>query len=105
MNTYPSVLDFGAVADGVTDNAAAFNAAFAHMKTVGGTLFIPPGNYVIASPLVIDRSAMTAYSDLTRFSILGASKGSAQITYTGTSGTALTYKGSTTGAGIGDAPA
>ena len=88
MNTYPSVLDFGAVADGVTDNAAAFNAAFAHMKTVGGTLFIPPGNYVIASPLVIDRSAMTAYSDLTRFSILGASKGSTQITYTGTSGTA-----------------
>ena len=105
MNTYPSVLDFGAVADGKTDNAATFMAAFAYMETKGGTLFIPPGNYVVVSPLVIDRSAMTSYADLTRFSILGAGKGSTQITYTGTSGTALTYKGGTTGAGIVDAPA
>ena len=100
MNTYPSVLDFGAVADGKTDNAATFMAAFAYMETKGGTLFIPPGNYVVVSPLVIDRSAMTSYADLTRFSILGAGKGNTQITYTGTSGVALTYKGGTTGAGI-----
>jgi hypothetical protein len=42
-----SVKDFGAVADGVTDNAQAFAAALASLAPNGGALYIPAGDYVI----------------------------------------------------------
>jgi hypothetical protein len=42
-----SVLDFGAVGDGVTNNYAAFTNAIAYCKSIGAELYIPHGNYVI----------------------------------------------------------
>jgi hypothetical protein len=50
-----SVLDFGAVADGVisggvvsgTDNTAAFQAAINAVSTNGGVIIVPPGKYAI----------------------------------------------------------
>jgi hypothetical protein len=46
-----NVLDFGAVTGG-PDCTAAFNAAFAQLPGSGGAIFMPPGDYWIASPLV-----------------------------------------------------
>jgi hypothetical protein len=44
--------DFGATGDGTTDDAPAFQKAFEALATAGGgTLFIPEGKYVIASPV------------------------------------------------------
>lgn len=41
-----NVKDFGAVGDGLTDNAAAFQRAFNYANTIGGcTIYIPPGRY------------------------------------------------------------
>lgn len=41
-----SVKDFGAVGDGVFDNAAAFQRAFNYANSVGGcSIYIPPGRY------------------------------------------------------------
>jgi len=44
MGAYPavSVKDYGAVGDGVTDDTAAINAAFAS----GESIYIPPGDYL-----------------------------------------------------------
>lgn len=42
-----NLLDFGAVADGITDNTAAFEQAVAAcVKAGGGTVFVPAGQYV-----------------------------------------------------------
>jgi hypothetical protein len=45
-----SVLDFGAVPDGTTDNTAAFNAALA-ARGATGVLVIPPGTYNFAGAI------------------------------------------------------
>ncbi len=49
-----SVKDRGAVGDGVTDDYAAFAAAWAIVKSTGGTLWIPPGNYLLNTQWVLD---------------------------------------------------
>jgi hypothetical protein len=46
-----NVLDFGASLTGV-DSTAAFNAAFAALPISGGEIFIPAGDYQLASALV-----------------------------------------------------
>jgi hypothetical protein len=56
LNDIVSVVDFGAVGDGVTDDTAAFNAAIASLPLYGGTVFIPSGNYRVN--LVITKSGV-----------------------------------------------
>ena len=46
-----SVLDFGAVGDGVTNNATAFQAAIDAVATSGKTIYVPAGSYKINSAL------------------------------------------------------
>ena len=47
-NTFPSLVDFGGVGDGVTNNTAAMNAAVAYLDGLGGgILFIPPGTWLM----------------------------------------------------------
>jgi len=48
-----SVMDFGAKADGVTDDTAAFAAAFAALPAGGGTVSVPTGNYMIKTHLSV----------------------------------------------------
>lgn len=50
-----NVKDFGAKADSVTDDTAAFNAAFDAVKEKCGTVFVPSGNYLIKTHLEIPR--------------------------------------------------
>lgn len=49
-----NVKDYGAVADGVTDDTAAFQAAIDHVNglTNGGQVIVPPGNYVCANVIL-----------------------------------------------------
>jgi len=42
-----SVLNFGAVADGTSDNTTAFQKAFNAASVSGGTVFVPAGKYLI----------------------------------------------------------
>lgn len=60
-----NVLDFGAKGDGVTNDAAAIQAAIDAMASVGGELFFPPGTYKITSSLV------KTFADGINFSIRG----------------------------------
>ncbi len=52
--TYNVVNDFGAVADGETDNTAAFQQGLNKIGNEGGgTLYVPAGKYVIEGKLVV----------------------------------------------------
>jgi len=46
-----SVMNFGAIADGVTDNTAAFQKAINEASASGATVFVPAGKYRIAGSL------------------------------------------------------
>lgn len=48
-----NVMDYGAKADGVTDDTAAFTKALEAVSKNGGTVHAPTGNYMIKSHLVL----------------------------------------------------
>lgn len=57
-----SVLDFGAIGDGVTDDTVAIQAAIDYLKTgnnIGGEIFFPRGTYIISSTLVLNAPGIT----------------------------------------------
>ena len=56
-----SVLDFGAVGDGVTDDTAAIQAAIDSLSINGGTLYFPVGTYSVST--IIWKSKVSAYGD------------------------------------------
>ncbi|MHB8842718.1 MAG: glycosyl hydrolase family 28-related protein, partial [Candidatus Aquicultor sp.] len=47
-----NVKAYGAKGDGVTDDAAAINAAITAATAVGGIVFLPPGTYYITSAIL-----------------------------------------------------
>lgn len=51
-----SVKDFGATGDGTTDDRTAIVAAIAALASAGGTLYFPPGTYVINDGITISNS-------------------------------------------------
>ncbi|MBC7328381.1 hypothetical protein H5T87_09770 [bacterium] len=48
-----NVIDFGAKGDGKTDDTAAFQKALDEAGKKGGVVFVPPGDYLIKSHLII----------------------------------------------------
>jgi len=46
-----NVLDYGAVGNGVTDDAAAIQSAIDAVSAIGGAVFIPAGSYVVGTSL------------------------------------------------------
>lgn len=60
-----SVRDFGAVGDGVTNDAAAFQAAITFAQTIGGAVYIPMpesgGNYYMGSTALTITSNLRLY--------------------------------------------
>jgi len=49
-----NVLDYGAVGDGVTDDSAAFNAAWQAIKLTGGSIVVPPRTYLLNAQWLCD---------------------------------------------------
>ena len=56
-----SVMDFGAAADGVTDDTQAFNAAITSLGTAGGVVYAKPGatHYIAQNPGILIPSNVT----------------------------------------------
>jgi hypothetical protein len=50
---YVSVLDFGADPTGAIDSSAAFQSAINSLAPLGGTVVVPPGNYLITSSVYV----------------------------------------------------
>lgn len=55
-----NVVDFGAVAGG-PDCSAAFLAAFTHLSQSGGEIWVPPGDYWLATPLALAGKPVSLY--------------------------------------------
>jgi hypothetical protein len=53
----PSIFDFGAKGDGITDDSAAFNAALNSAATKGQVIVVPSFTYAIANPIKYNSSA------------------------------------------------
>ena len=54
---FVNILDFGAQPENVNfDSAPAFNKAIQALPPVGGTVFVPNGNYFLKSTVTVDRS-------------------------------------------------
>ena len=69
-----SVLDFGAIGDGVADDTAAVQAAIEHAKTLKGEVFFPAGDYKITGVNVdgpVKLSGVDASSTGSRVFIVG----------------------------------
>src|SRR6185369_8043897 len=50
-----NLADFGAVGDGVADNGPAFQSAIDALAAAGGgTLLVPAGKFLVATPVVKD---------------------------------------------------
>src|SRR5258708_31369066 len=49
--TQPTIFDFGAKGDGITDDSAAFNAALNAAATKGQVIVVPSFTYAIANPI------------------------------------------------------
>ena len=84
-----SVKDFGAAGDGVTNDTAAFVAAFANM-TANTSLYIPAGHYILDS----DGSGWGGNYitiPVSNVSIYGAGDSSTKIELTGTTGKGFLY--------------
>ena len=56
LEQYISVKDFGAVGNGVADDAAAVQDAIDYVQTLGGNLYFPKGVYLFGSQVTIDRT-------------------------------------------------
>ena len=78
-----SVLDFGAVGDGVTDNSAAFAAAIAASNVAGGCeILVPKGTYLVNSSITLS-SAITG------------------VTFNGDGANTIILRGAALAAGVG----
>ena len=81
-----NVLDFGAVADGLTDDAQAFKDAIAALPPQGGAVLIPAGTYLLRSTIKLDDGTVLrgqgATKTFLRFDLGGSdSSGLEAVTY------------------------
>jgi len=53
-----SVMDFGAVGDGVADDSAAFQDALDSLPETGGVVLVPPGTYLLGSTIHLSDGAV-----------------------------------------------
>jgi hypothetical protein len=76
IGTSVNVKDFGAVGDGTTDDYAAFTAAIA-AAPAGGSVLVPPGTYVLATRITINKALTFRLSDATTLRFTCADPGTA----------------------------
>ena len=63
---FADVSDYGALGDGVSDNGVPFLNALTALTESGGTLFVPPGIYIIGNPpMPGDPININVYSNIT----------------------------------------
>jgi hypothetical protein len=81
LNGIVSVLQFGAVGDGVTDDTAAFTAAVSAVG-VNGTVFVPDGIFLLNSNVAAPNVCFIVYGTIFGSGII-----------TGDNSTVVTYQG------------
>lgn len=83
-----NVKDYGAIGDGVANDSTAIQAAINAAKAVQGTVFLPPGLYLIGTTTLYLTTTGATGGDPVSIKIIGAGTEASTIRYTG-SGTAI----------------
>jgi parallel beta-helix repeat protein len=60
-----NVMDYGATGDGSTDDTAAFHSAISVLASTGGTLYVPPGVYIISTDYSSSSDCVRPCSNMT----------------------------------------
>jgi parallel beta-helix repeat protein len=81
---YANVKQYGATGNGTTDDAASIQSAINAVATSGGTVFFPPGTYVLSVDLTVPSNV----------SILGAGRSSILLAQTNSQTNCLNLSGS-----------
>lgn len=81
LGEFISVKDFGAVGDGATNDAAAFNSALAAIIATGkkGVLYVPAGTYKINSSLSINISFVSLWGESATLNFSSLTTGAALV--------------------------
>ena len=79
------IRDFGAVCDGVTDDASAIQAAIASISTTGGTVNFPPSKCRVNSAITVSISAGKSIK------LMGAGSGASIVYFPSSHGFTVTY--------------
>jgi hypothetical protein len=79
------VIDYGANGNGIADSTAAFNAAYTALPATGGSIFVPPGNYVISTGINFSTNHKPVL-------LYGSPGGASTLTCTNTAGTCITLE-------------
>jgi hypothetical protein len=66
---------FNAKGDGITDDTAAFISAISYITLNGGTIFAPPGTYIISNTLVFGNGSPTSQSTIYGIGMIGSGSG------------------------------
>jgi Pectate lyase superfamily protein len=77
---------YGAKGDGTTDDTAAIQAAINTAATTGGTVYLPPGTYLVSSPLTVSGTGVNIVGSnqaATKFKIAAGFSGAAVLLITG----------------------
>jgi len=83
---FANVLDFGAVADGITDDSAAIQAAIDHVAAAnGGTVYFPTGIYSIGTTGIVSATSVNLVGENASYRAVSP-----------TAGVILKYSGTTT---------
>ncbi len=54
-----NVVTYGADPTGANSSVVAFNSAFSALLSTGGEIYVPPGHYLLDSPLVFSGAPVT----------------------------------------------
>lgn len=81
-----NIMAYGGVADGVTDNTTAFNAALAACPAGKAEVIFPAGNFYFASGIVYAHPTSPAYGG---FRLIGAGMGQTQLAFASGVGVAI----------------
>lgn len=104
-----SARDYGVVADGVTDDTAAVNAAIAAVPANGGYLLFPSGKILVSSTINIGNGTSSAVSTINNVFLVGSGNNSPfQAADIGTTflwggavgGTVIEFQGAMSGGGM-----
>jgi parallel beta-helix repeat protein len=79
---YIDVVGQGAKGDGVTDDTVAIQNAFNALPALGGTIFFPPGNYLLSAPITCSNKSVR---------VVGSGRGSTILRWVGAGGIHFTF--------------
>lgn len=75
QDNYRNVRTWGAIGDGVTDDTVSIQSAIDALPVGGGTVFFPPGRYLISATLILPNKPIILVGSATSNAVFGSNNG------------------------------